>query len=75
MAKGHKRTGTLCFICEEDIENLDYLLLDCPQFKENFDSIWCNLELKIGIQIANFNKKFSPQLYLSDNKSTTVDKW
>ena len=24
--------GTLCFICKEDIENLDHFLLDCPQF-------------------------------------------
>ena len=28
----------LCFICEEDIENTDHFSLDCPQFKENFDS-------------------------------------
>ena len=31
--------GTLCFICKEDIENLDHFLLDCPQFKEKFGSI------------------------------------
>ena len=29
--------GTLWFICKEDIENLDHFLLDCSQFKENFD--------------------------------------
>ena len=52
--------GTLCFIYKDDIENLDHFLLDCPQFKDNFDSIWRNLELKIirsnptdGIQTAN----------------------
>ena len=52
--------GALCFICKEDIENTDHFLLDCPQFKENFDSIWRNLNLKImgsnpldGIQSAN----------------------
>ena len=40
--------GALCFICKEDIENTDHFLLDCPQFlKENFDSIWRNLDLKI----------------------------
>ena len=43
--KGTK--GTLCFICKEDIENTDHFLLDCPQFKENFDSIWSNLDPKI----------------------------
>ena len=55
--------GALCFICKKDIENTDHFLLDCPQFKDNFDSIWRNLDLKImrsnpsgGIQIANFIK-------------------
>ena len=28
--------GTLCFICKEDIKNLDHFLLECPQFKEKF---------------------------------------
>ena len=53
--------GALCFIYRQDIENTDHLLLDCPQFKENFDSIWHNLDLKImrsnptdGTQIAVF---------------------
>ena len=47
--------------CKEHIKNLDHFLLDC---NENFDSIWCNVELKIirsnrtdGIQIATFIKK------------------
>ena len=31
--------GAFCFICEEDIENTYHFLLDCQQFKENFDSI------------------------------------
>ena len=42
------------------------LFLDCPQFKENFDSVWRNLQLKItrsnptdGIQIANFIKNLN----------------
>ena len=55
--------GALCFICKEDIENTNHFLLDCPQFKENFDLIWRNLDLKImrsnlpdSIQIANFIK-------------------
>ena len=30
---------TLCCICEEDIENLDHFLLECPQFKEKFSYI------------------------------------
>ena len=59
--------GTLCFICK-DIENTDHFLLDCPQFKENFDSIWRNLDLKImrsnltdGMQITNFIKGLNHQ--------------
>ena len=38
--------GTL--ICKEDIENLNHFLIDCPQFTENFDSIWHNLEPRGG---------------------------
>ena len=60
--------GALCFICKEDIENTDHFLLDCPQFKENFDSIWRNLDRKVmrsnptdGIQIADFIKGLNCQ--------------
>ena len=42
--------------------------MDCPQFKENFDSVWCNLQLKVtrsspidSIQIANFIKNLNRQ--------------
>ena len=42
MANGPE--GTICFICKEDIEKLDHFLLDCSPFKENLDSIWCNLK-------------------------------
>ena len=31
--------GTLCFICKEDIKNLDHLFFECPQFNEKFSSI------------------------------------
>ena len=39
--------GALRFICKEDIKNTDHFLLDCPRFKENFDSIWRNLDKKL----------------------------
>ena len=52
----------LCFICKEDMENACHCP-DCSQFKENFDLVWCKLQLKIirsnprdGIQIARFIK-------------------
>ena len=58
----------LCFICKEDIENTYYFFLDCLQFKENFDSAWCNLQLKVtksnptdDSQIANFIKNLNHQ--------------
>ena len=60
--------GALRSICKEDIKNTDHFLLDCPQFKENFDSIWRNLDLTImrsnptdGIQIADFIKGLNRQ--------------
>ena len=53
----------LYFIWKEDIENTAHFLPDCPQFKDNFDSIWHNLHMKIirsnqtdDIQIADFIK-------------------
>ena len=60
--------GALYFTCKQDKENTCHFVLDCPQFKENFDSVWRNLELKIlrsnttdGIQIANFIKSLNHQ--------------
>ena len=60
--------GALCFICKEDVENTYHSFLDCPQFKDNSDSVWRNLQLKItrsnptdGIQIANFIKNLNRQ--------------
>ena len=85
MAKGY----TLRFICKENIEHLDHFLFDFLQFKENLDSIWRNLELKIirsnptdGIQIANFIKKLDRRhmllvgglSLLFDNETTTLIK-
>ena len=60
--------GALCFICKEDIDNTDHFLLECPQFKENFDFIWRNLDLEImksnptdDTQIADFIKGLNRQ--------------
>ena len=58
--------GALYFTCKGDIENTYHFFLDCPQFKETFDSVWRNLQLKLtesnqtdGIQIANFIKNLN----------------
>ena len=60
--------GALCFICKEDVENTYNFFLEFPQFKENSDSVWSNLQLKAtrsnstdGIQIANFMKNLNRQ--------------
>ena len=78
----------LCFICKVDIENIQHFLLDCSHFKENFDSLWHNLELKIinssstdGVQIVNFINNLDRQnkimlllggLFLPFDKVTTT---
>ena len=61
------KEGALCFMCK-DVENTYHFFLDCPQFEENFHSVWRNLQLKItrsnptdGIQIANFIKNLNRQ--------------
>ena len=53
--------GALCFICKENIENVNRFLLECREFRNNFDSIWLNLRQKIvsaspidGPQIFDF---------------------
>ena len=53
--------GSLCFICREDNKTLCHFFFDCPTFKPNFDSFWCNLLLKAfnlnaanGTQISQF---------------------
>ena len=37
--------GALCFICKENVENVNHFLLECREFRNNFDSIWLNLTL------------------------------
>ena len=53
--------GALCFICKENVENVNHFLLECREFRNNFDSIWLNLRQKIvssspidGPQIFDF---------------------
>ena len=53
--------GSICLICKEEIESVTHFLLDCSYFRNNFDSIWSKLNLKIvqsnqtdGVYIFNF---------------------
>ena len=40
--------GALCFICKENVENVNHFLSECREFRNNFDSIWLNLRQKIA---------------------------
>ena len=38
--------SSICFTCREDNETLCRFFFDCPTFKPNFGSLWCNMPLK-----------------------------
>ena len=40
--------GAICFICKDDIESVTHLFLDCSYFRNNFESLWNKLKLKIA---------------------------
>ena len=53
----------ICFICKEDIESVTHFFLDCSYFRNNFESLWDKLTVKIatsnpidGAYICNFIK-------------------
>ena len=53
--------GELCFLCKESIEDVSHFLLDCPNFRDNCESLWSNLNQKVitcnqsdGTQISHF---------------------
>ena len=55
--------GAICFICKEDIESVTHFFLDCSYFRNNFESLWDKLKIKIarsnpidGAYICNFIK-------------------
>ena len=55
--------GAICFICKEDIESVTDFFLDCSYFRNNFESLWDKLKIKIatsnpidGAYICNFIK-------------------
>ena len=33
-----------CFVCKQGVETVNHFLLECPGFKENFDSLWDKLK-------------------------------
>ena len=46
-----KTEGSLCFICEENTETVYHHFIECPRFRNNYNSLWSNLKTKI----INFN--------------------
>ena len=49
------------FMCKEEIESVTHFLVDCSYFRNNFDSLWNKLKLKIaqskqtdGVYFCNF---------------------
>ena len=55
--------GAICFICKQETGSVTHFLLDFSYFRNNFDSLWNKLTLKIaqsnqtdGIYIWNFIK-------------------
>ena len=56
--------GAVCFLCKVDIETVSHFFVDCPNFREHFDSLWANLPIKVtksndtdGRQISEFIAK------------------
>ena len=55
--------GELCLLCKESVEDVSHSLLDCPNFRDNRESLWSNLSQKVtacnpsdGTQISHFLK-------------------
>ena len=53
--------GATCFVCKQGVETVNLLVLECPGFKENLDSLWDTLKTNArhpnpidGDQIVNF---------------------
>ena len=56
-----KTEGSLCFICKENTETVYDHFIECPPFRNNYNSLWSNLKIKIinfnqtdGITISDF---------------------
>ena len=37
----------LCLSCKESVEDVSHFLLDCPNFRDNRESLWSNLNQKV----------------------------
>ena len=62
--------GARCFSCKESIEGVSHFFFDCSKFKDNFESVWTNLNRKIMSSVsidlapmANFINSLDSQHY------------
>ena len=62
-----KTEGSLCFICKENTEMVYHHFIECPPFRNNYNSLWSNLKTKIinfnqtdGITISDFITNLDP---------------
>ena len=60
-SKQKNTDGVISFIYKEDIESVTYFFLDCSYVRNNFESLWTKLKIKIagpdptdGVYICNF---------------------
>ena len=37
----------LCLFCKDSVKDVSHFLVDCPSFRDNFESLWSNLSQKI----------------------------
>ena len=54
--------GELCLLCKESVEDVSHVLSDCPNFRDNLESLWSNQSHKViacnpsdGMQISHFS--------------------
>ena len=60
--------GALYFICKLETKDVNHVAVNCPNFKEEFESLWSNLKNEIissnsldGFAIVGFISNLAPQ--------------
>ena len=55
--------GALCFICKSETEDFNHFAVNCPHFREEFQSLWSNLKNRV-ISCNPFDGSTMPVLYV-----------
>ena len=60
--------GALFFICKSETEDFYHFVVNCPNIREEFESLWSNLKNKVissspldGSAVAGFISNLAPQ--------------